>query len=217
MTYVYLHKRGGVPFYVGMGQGKRNVSKKRRSKFHLSVWEKAECEKSFQSEIIFEGTRVECSEEEKRLIKLYGKKVDGGILCNFADGGDGGNTLTESNREKSKKSHSIASKKMWEDEEYRKYHKEGMNKSKELISKSQIDRFSNEENRKIHSQKTQKMHFSLEDRKLLWGTSNIGRKWYHNPITGEEILTHYECPFEFVPGRNKNKMPKGRGCKKTTE
>jgi hypothetical protein len=214
MTYVYIHKRGDVPFYVGMGQGSRCISKKRRNNFHLNTWQKAEDENSFQCEIIFEGTRDECAKEEKRMIKMYGKKVDGGILCNFADGGDGGNTLTEDNREKSKKSHSIASKKMWKDEEYKQSHKEGMEKSKQLISESQKKRFSNEENRKIHSQKTQKNHFSLDDRKKLWGSFNVGRKWFHNPETGEEVLTHFDCPSGFVSGRNKNKMPKGRGHKK---
>jgi hypothetical protein len=216
MTYVYIHKRGDVPFYVGMGQGSRCISKKRRNNFHLNTWQKAEDENSFQCEIIFEGTRDECAKEEKRMIKMYGKKVDGGILCNFADGGDGGNTLTEDNMEKSKKSHSIASKKMWKDEEYKQSHKEGMEKSKQLISESQKKRFSNEENRKIHSQKTQKNHFSLDDRKKLWGSFNVGRKWFHNPETGEEVLTHFDCPSGFVSGRNKNKMPKGRGHKKLT-
>ena len=89
-----------------------------------------------------------------------------------------------------------------------------MEKSKELISNSQKKRFSNDENRKIHSQKTQKNHFSEEERKKLWGSSNKGRKWYHNPITGEEVLTHLDCPIGFCNGRNKDKMPKGRGHKK---
>lgn len=213
MTYVYVHKRFGAPFYVGMGQGGRCISKKRRNNFHLNTWKKAEDENSFQCEIIFEGTRNECMEEERRMIKMYGKKVEGGLLCNFADGGDGGNTLTEYNRENSKKIHSIASKKMWESEEYKKSHKEGMERSKELMSKSQKERFSNQENRNIHSQKTQKSHFSLDERKKLWGSYNIGRKWYHNPLTGEEILTHCDCPIGFVTGRNKTKMPKGRGHK----
>lgn len=213
MTYVYIHKRGNVPFYVGMGQGNRSISKKRRNNFHLNIWKKAEDEKSFQCEIIFEGTRDECAEEEKRMIKMYGKKVDGGLLCNFADGGDGGNTLTEDNIEKSKKSHSIASKKMWQNEEYKKLHKEGMEKSKELMSKSQKERFSNQKNREIHSQKTQKNHFSLEEKRKLWGSSNKGRKWYYNPLTGEELLTHLECPTNFILGRNKNNIPKGRGYK----
>ncbi len=216
MTYVYLHRRNHIPFYVGMGQGSRRNSKKRRNKFHLSVWQKAEEENSFQCEIIFEGTRKECCDKEKQLIKFYGKKIDGGILCNFADGGDGGNTVTKQNRDSSKKSHSIASKKMWQNDEYKKSHKEGMEKSKELISKSQKERFSNQENRKLHSEKTQKSHFNLEDRKNLWGTHNKGRKWYHNPATGEEVLTHQECPKDYISGRNKSKMPKGRGHTNTT-
>jgi hypothetical protein len=94
MAYVYGHFRLDTDtlFYVGIGsdsKGKhtRAYSKKRRSKF----WKDLIKETPYRVEILKDTVSWEeaCS-EEKRLIKLHGRRCLGtGTLCNITDGGEG--------------------------------------------------------------------------------------------------------------------------------
>jgi len=45
--------------------------------------------------------------------------VDGGLLCNFTDGGDGGNTVTPENRERNSQRKSVSMTERWEDPSHR--------------------------------------------------------------------------------------------------
>ncbi len=203
--YIYKHSRDGVPFYIGIGtRNTRKSSKKHRNKHHLSVWNKSEEEGTFLCEVVFRGTRTDCLEEERRLIKLYGRKSidEGGILTNWTPGGDGGNTWNTMDREERIETHRIISTIMWEDEEYRKNHSEGMKKSRKKLSESQKRRFSTPESRKEHSERTKRSHLPEEERKRIYGEHNKGRKWFHNPDTGEQ-KTLWECPEGWVPGRSR--------------
>ena len=192
-SYVYLHRRAGEVFYVGLGQNERITDRKSRNPWHLAVWDKSLEEGTFTCEKVYEGDRTSCSEEEIRLIAYYPN------LCNLTEGGDGGNTWVgdcEQRRENVRNK----MKELWKDETYRKSHREGMKSEK--VSLGQKKRFSNAEAREAHSLATQKAHLP-EEVKKSYGVSNKGRAWWHHPVTLEEWLGKGEPPSHFVKGRAK--------------
>lgn len=199
--YVYLHKREGKVFYVGLGQKDRINDKKSRNPYHLAVWNKAENEGTFSNEKVFHGSREECCEEEIRLISIYPD------LCNLTEGGDGGNTWVGECEERREHIRKVVTE-LWKDPEYRKKHREGMSNSQKQKD-GQRRRFSTEQGRKKHSLVTQKSHLPEEVLKS-YGVSNKGRKWFHHPETQEEWLGKGEPPSGFVKGRSKSKW-KGVG------
>jgi hypothetical protein len=80
-VYVYLREDRYSPYYVGKGRGRRCYSVARTSK---KPDDKSRIVK------IKEGLSEEESYElEKVLIKLWGRKDQGGILHNYSDGGSG--------------------------------------------------------------------------------------------------------------------------------
>ena len=88
-TLVYQHRRNdtGEIFYIGIGNEDRAHSKHQRSNWWNSVVNKH----GYSVEILQTNlTWQEACKEEKRLIKLYGRKDLGlGTLVNMTDGGDG--------------------------------------------------------------------------------------------------------------------------------
>ena len=86
---VYLWLDNNIPFYVGIGYDKRLRSKE-RNKWATNRRKQAENEGKFRQEVILIGSRKSCSETEKLLIRTYGTVVNGGLLFNFTEGGDGG-------------------------------------------------------------------------------------------------------------------------------
>jgi hypothetical protein len=102
--YLYRHIRldNGFPFYIGIGTRQRGHSNKsvylranstsNRSSFWKNIVNKA----GFEVEILYEtGSVSEIKQKEVEFIKLYGRKENGGILCNMTDGGDGLNPTKE--------------------------------------------------------------------------------------------------------------------------
>ena len=85
---VYLHKKpNGEVFYVGIGNEKRPYWKFKRNKFWNSVVNKYP---NYTIEIINTDLNWETAcHIEKELIREYGRKCDGGTLCNITLGGDG--------------------------------------------------------------------------------------------------------------------------------
>lgn len=85
---VYLHKKpDGEIFYVGIGNKKRPYWKYKRNVFWKNIVDKYP---DYIIEIIYENISwEEACIIEKDLIKLYGRKCDGGTLCNITLGGDG--------------------------------------------------------------------------------------------------------------------------------
>lgn len=101
--YVYRHIRvdTGMPFYIGIGTRQRGHSLKsiysrayattRRGDYWYKITKKTD----YQVEIIYEcDTVTEVKNKEVEFIAIYGRKDNGGILCNMTDGGDGLNMST---------------------------------------------------------------------------------------------------------------------------
>jgi hypothetical protein len=94
MAYVYRHIRSdkNEVFYIGVGLGddktySRAYSQKNRN-FH---WYSIVKNTSYDIEIMIDDlTDNEAFEKEIEFITIYGKKNNGGTLCNIADGGQGG-------------------------------------------------------------------------------------------------------------------------------
>lgn len=93
--YVYIHRRddNGEVFYVGMGHGKRSVSKSSRN-IH---WKRVANKYGYKAEIVYDNLSLEeAYEKEVNLIKVYGKDN----LTNITDGGDGVRNPSEETRKK---------------------------------------------------------------------------------------------------------------------
>ena len=84
--YAYLRKSNGTPYYIGKGKGNRAFSISGHKKNNVTV------PNDKTKIVIMENnlTEIGAYALERQYIRWYGKKIDGGILRNLADGGDGG-------------------------------------------------------------------------------------------------------------------------------
>lgn len=99
MAYVYRHIRHDkdIPFYIGISKGS-DYSRAHHSKNRNSHWHNIIAKTDYTVEILLDDlTWEEACEKEKEFIALYGKRHDGGILCNMSDGGQGGDLGEEAN------------------------------------------------------------------------------------------------------------------------
>ena len=103
MAYVYRHIRldKNQPFYIGVGTYdtyERAYDKKNRNLHWKNIVRKTE----YEVDILVDGlSEKEAFAKEIEFISLYGKSCNGGLLCNIADGGEGG-FLSEEVNEKRK-------------------------------------------------------------------------------------------------------------------
>jgi hypothetical protein len=95
-VYVWYDKK--VPFYVGIG-GDSRVKSKRRNKWATGRRKDSEARGDFSQEVIFSGLRNSCEGIERHLIASWKSVSQGGILFNFTEGGDGGDTFTNASEE----------------------------------------------------------------------------------------------------------------------
>ena len=91
--HVYIWYDKHQPFYVGIG-GESRLKSPRRNKWATLRRKKAEALGTFKQEVVLTGSRKNCGEVEKLLIRTYGSVSKGGLLFNFTDGGDGGDTFS---------------------------------------------------------------------------------------------------------------------------
>jgi hypothetical protein len=115
MYFVYAHFKAndlsGLPFYIGKGKNKRDLSHNRNAH-----WKNIVSKYGFISIKIAEHlTEQEAWNLETVLIKKYGKLTEGtGCLCNIADGGEGASGTIHSDDTKAKWS-SAKKGKTWEE------------------------------------------------------------------------------------------------------
>lgn len=99
--YLYVWFDNNEPFYVGIG-GENRLKSKKRNKPATSKRRKSESKGAFKQEVIMSASRKTCEEMEKFLIKSYGTITNGGVLLNFTEGGDGGDTFSFQTPERKK-------------------------------------------------------------------------------------------------------------------
>lgn len=85
--YRHIRKDTNTPFYVGIGVStQRAYSKTHRNAHWKSIVNKSD----YRVDILFDEIEYEeAKEKEIEFIALYGRKQDGGYLCNITLGGDG--------------------------------------------------------------------------------------------------------------------------------
>jgi len=92
MAYVYRHIRKDInqPFYIGVGLSNDNYYRSRQKSKRNKHWQNIVSLSEYDVQIIFDDVSKQFAlEKEIELISLYGRKCDGGTLCNMTLGGEG--------------------------------------------------------------------------------------------------------------------------------
>lgn len=104
MAYVYRHIRldKNEPFYIGIGS-QDNYSRANTSQNRNKWWHHIVNISGYEVDIILDDVSWELAQQkEVEFIKLYGRKQNGGTLCNLTDGGGGSVGLVTSESAKQK-------------------------------------------------------------------------------------------------------------------
>ena len=103
MFYIYAYLRSdGTPYYIGKGKASRAYYKNKRHRIPIP--------KDKSLIVIMESnlTEIGALALERRYIRWYGKKIEGGILLNRTDGGEGSSGISLSDETKKKISQSLS-------------------------------------------------------------------------------------------------------------
>lgn len=85
--YRHIRKDTNTPFYVGIGVSTQRAYSKTHRNAH---WKSIVAKSDYRIDILFDEIEYEeAKEKEREFIALYGRKEDGGYLCNITLGGDG--------------------------------------------------------------------------------------------------------------------------------
>lgn len=106
MAYIYRHirKDKNEVFYIGAGFKDDNYRRAYSKRHRNSHWNRIVLITDYEVEIIIDNIDKNFAcEKEIEFIELYGKRKNGGTLCNIADGGIGGNLGEEVNKMMSKR------------------------------------------------------------------------------------------------------------------
>ena len=178
LYYVYSHINPitKTPFYIGKGKGNRAFSTKGRNVF----WNNTVNKYGFEVVLLCDGlTEQQSFEIEKQYIKKYGFRNEGGLLVNLTDGGTGGNTENELNKEERRKKLSL-SKIGDKNPNYGKPVNKGIKRSAESIKK-QADKI---KGRKLKGEHYEKVILGLKKAKEVQSKNankiiclNTGKIW----------------------------------------
>lgn len=106
MAYVYRHIRldKNIPFYIGIGSDTDGEYKRAYSIANRNNhWRNIVSNYGYDVEILMDGLSWEqAQDKEVEFIALYKRKIHGGSLCNYTDGGGGSVGLMVSNETKEK-------------------------------------------------------------------------------------------------------------------
>lgn len=107
MAYVYRHIRldKNEPFYIGIGSNCTKVMYKRAKETHgrNKIWKDIVAKTKYAIEILIDNISIEEAQiREVYFISLYGKIINGGMLANLTDGGEGCLGLIHSDETKAK-------------------------------------------------------------------------------------------------------------------
>jgi hypothetical protein len=199
-VYAYLRSKDsttaaeGTPYYIGYGKGQRAFNK------HRIPVPKDKTKIVFLHENLSEDQAKELEIQE---ISRYGRKDLGtGILTNLTNGGEGVSGMIHSEETRNV----MSEKKSGENNHfYGKTHSEETKKKMSIAKKGKPGpgnhrgkKHSEESKRKI----SDKLKSKPEEIKQAFARSAIGTKWFHNPITLEQIRIHpNNPPSGFFPGR----------------
>lgn len=92
MAYLYRHIRldKNEVFYVGIGSNKQGYQRAYAKTNRSKHWKNIVAKTNYEVEIFLDDLpREEAIVKEKEFIALYGRKCDGGTLCNLTIGGEG--------------------------------------------------------------------------------------------------------------------------------
>jgi hypothetical protein len=105
--YVHTKKTNGDIFYVGICKESRERVRPGEKYSRSDIWKRTEAKYGRNVSIAISGLSKDfiCA-TESWLISVFGKRNDGGILCNISDGGEGTSGLVMS--EESRKKMSLA-------------------------------------------------------------------------------------------------------------
>lgn len=199
-VYAYLRSKdsqtafAGTPYYIGYGKGQRAFNK------HRIPVPKDKSKIIFLHENLSEDQAKDLEIQE---IARYGRKDLGtGILTNLTNGGEGVSGMIHS--EETKKI--MSEKKSGENNNF--YGKTHSEEARKKISESKKGKPGSGNFRgKTHSEDTKKKiseyNINRSDKhKVAFAKCNAGKKWFHNPITLEQIRIHpNNPPSGFFPGR----------------
>jgi hypothetical protein len=201
-TYAYLRK-DGTPYYIGKGKDNRAYSKKR------SIIPPGDTNRIL---ILKENlTEEDAFKHEIYMIGVFGKKINGGILHNITDGGEGVSGMKHTDISKEKIGRAFRGKKLTpEHVEKLRNCKWGnsWNKGKtisqeqrEKIRQTMLGVKHTTERRRRQSEAHKGVKLSKEHVNSMI-KARVGRKWFND---GQKNTFTYDCPEGYTPGMVKRK------------
>jgi hypothetical protein len=200
-VYAYLRSQDSetapaeTPYYIGYGKGRRAYNK-----HHRVPVPKDKSKIIFLHENLSEDQAKEI--EIKEILKYGRKNLGTGILLNMTNGGEGVSGMIHS--EETKKIMS-ANRRKELNSFYGKSHSDETKKKMSVAKKDKPGpgnfrgkKHSEESKRKI----SDKLKLKPEEIKQAFARSAIGTKWFHNPVTMNQLRCSPEnCPPDYIPGR----------------